>query len=322
MARRKGPGKHYRKGMSIIDLTDRFPNDETAEAWFVESRWPNGIRCAHCESENVAENGNHPTMPYHCRACRKFFSVKTNTVMHSSKVGYRKWALAIYILTTNIKGTSSMKLHRDVGVSQKTAWHMAHRIRKAWQTDAPVFAGPVESDETFVGGLESNKHADKKLNAGRGPVGKAAVVGVKDRATNKVSAAPVEATDARTLQGFVLDRTEAAATVYTDEARAYDGLPRLRQAVKHSIGEYVDGQAHTQGIESFWAMLKRGYQGTYHKLSEKHLARYIAEFEGRHNQRPLDTIEQMSAIARGMDGKRLRYEDLIGPAETRQPRMI
>ena len=116
---RNAPGKHYRTGMSLIDLFDRFPDDATAEAWFVETRWPDGIHCAHCDGDNVSEYAKHPTMPYHCRSCRKFFSVKTNTVMHSSKIGYRKWVLAIYILTTNIKGTSSMKLHRDVGVSQK-----------------------------------------------------------------------------------------------------------------------------------------------------------------------------------------------------------
>ena len=132
----------------------------------------------------------------------------------------------------------------------------------------------------------------------------------------------MDATDASTLQGFVIDRTDAAAMVYTDEARAYDGLPRLRQAVKHSAGEYVDGQAHTNGIESFWSMLKRGYQGTYHKLSVKHLDRYVNEFAGRHNQRPLDTIDQMSAMARGMDSKQLTYKELIGPRETRQPKML
>ena len=313
----KAPGKHYRTGMSLIDLFDRFPDDATAEAWFVETRWPDGIQCAHCDSNKVARS-THPTMPYHCRECRKFFSAKTDTVMHSSKLGYRKWALAIYILTTNIKGTSSMKLHRDVGVSQKTAWHLAHRIRKAWQMEAQAFAGPVETDEAFFGGVEGNKHASKKIRSGRGPVGKAVVVGAKDRETNRVSAAYVEGTDRATLHRFVTDRTEPEATVYTDEAPGYRGLPRLHQAVRHGAGEYVDGMAHTNGIESFWAILmKRSYHGTYHKLSVKHLPRYVAEFEGRHNQRPLDTIDQMTAIARGMDGKRLRYEDLIGPPETR-----
>ena len=194
---------------------------------------------------------------------------------------------------------------------------MTHRIRETWVEHPVSFDGPVEIDESWIGGLEATKHESKRLHAGRGPVGKAAVVGAKDRETNRISAAPVDRTDAATLQGFVLDRTDAAATVYTDEARAYDGLPRLRQAVKHSAGEYVDGQAHTNGIESFWAMLKRGYQGTYHKLSVKHLDRYVNEFAGRHNQRPMNTIDQMSAMVRGMDGKRLRYTDLIGPKHTR-----
>ena len=319
---RNAPGKHYRTGMSLIDLFDRFPDDATAEAWFVETRWPDGIHCAHCDGDNVSEYAKHPTMPYHCRSCRKFFSVKTNTVMHSSKIGYRKWVLAIYILTTNIKGTSSMKLHRDVGVSQKTAWHLSHRIRKAWQTDAQAFAGPVEADEVFIGGLEGNKHESKKIRSGRGPVGKAVVAGAKDRRTNRVSAAFVDGTDRATLHRFVIDRTEPGATVYTDEALSYRGLPRLHQAVRHGVGEYVNGKAHTQGIESFWALLKRGYQGTYHKLSVKHLDRYVQEFAGRHNQRPLDTIDQMAAMARGMDGKRLTYRELIGPRETRHSRGI
>ena len=319
---RKGPGKHYRQGLSLIDLQDRFPDDATAEKWFTEQRWPDGIRCPDCGSDKITIRGKHPRMPYRCRACRKFFSVKTNSVMHSSKIGYRKWALAIYILTTNIKGTSSMKLHRDLGIGQKAAWHMAQRVRETWAQHPVAFAGPAEFDESWIGGKEGNKHASKRLNAGRGTVGKAAVVGAKDRRTNRIAATPVAATDARTLQGFVIDHTDADATVYTDEARAYDGLPRLRQAVKHSIGQYVDGQAHTNGIESFWALMKRGYQGTYHKLSEKHLARYVNEFAGRHNQRPLDTIDQMGAMVRGMDGKRLRYEDLIGPPETRKPEML
>ena len=153
----------------------------------------------------------------------------------------------------------------------------------------------------------------RKALSGRGAVGKAAVAGIKDRESNRIVARPVERTDAETLQGFVSDHTDPAATVYTDEASAYKGMPFEHEAVCHSVGEYVRGQAHTNGMESFWSMLKRGYQGTFHHLSEKHLDRYVQEFAGRHNVRELDTVEQMSLLARGMVGKRLTYADLIAP---------
>ena len=311
MAKQSAPGKYYRQGIGLPELFQLFPDDATAEEWFIANRWPEGIRCAHCESPNAGREGGHPQMPFHCRDCRKFFSVKTGTVMQSSKLGYQKWALALYILTTSIKGTSSMKLHRDLGVTQKTAWHLAHRIRQCWQEQTASFFGPVEADETYIGGKEGNKHASKKLRAGRGTVGKTAVVGVKDRRTNRVNAQVVETTDAPTLQGFVEAHTEDTATVYTDEAKAYTGLARPHEVVKHSVGEYVRAMAHTNGVESFWALLKRGYIGIYHHFSRKHLHRYISEFEGRHNQRPQDTLQQMVLMATGMAGKRLRYADLI-----------
>ena len=310
------PGKAFRKGITLIELLQMFPDDATAEKWFVESRWPDGVRCAHCDGDRV-KAAKHKSMPYHCADCRRFFSVKTNSVMHASKVGYQKWALAVYLMTTNLKGVSSMKLHRDIGVTQKTAWHMEHRIREGWGLDKEKFAGPVEADETYIGGLEKNKRESKKLRAGRGAVGKSSVAGVKDRATNKVSADVVERTDRETLQTFVRERTDPAATVYTDEATAYIGLDRAHETVKHSVGEYVRGMAHTNGLESFWAMMKRGYAGIYHQMSVKHLSRYVAEFAARHNSRRLDTEAQMRASVQGMAGKRLRYVDLIGPIETR-----
>ncbi len=233
--------------------------------------------------------------------------------MHGSNLGLQTWALAFYLLATGIKGTASMKLHRDLGVTQKTAWYLAHRIRETWRDNRePTFSGAVEADETYMGGKVKNMpNWKRKQHKGRGPVGKVAVAGLKERETNQVRARVVKSTDGPTLKGFVCGNTEDDATVYTDTARAYSGLPRKRQAVNHTVSQYVDGMAHTNGMESFWSLMKRGYHGTYHHFSEKHMDRYVAEFEGRYNQRPLDTLEQMRLMVRGADGKQLRYVDLI-----------
>ena len=298
----------------MIQAMRMFPDDAAAEQWFIRVRWPRGPQCPHCGagSHRVQSGARHKTMPFRCRDCRKRFSVRSGTVMQHSNLGYQVWAMAIYLFMTSLKSVSSMKLHRDLNVAQNSAWHLSHRIRAALCQEGIGFAGPVEVDETYLGGKRKNMpNAVRRQLTGRGPVGKTAVVGAKDRATKQVAAKVVRATDKATLQGFVQEHADRQARVYTDEASAYETLPFQHEAVKHSVGEYVRGQAHTNGVESFWSMLKRGYHGTFHKLSPKHLDRYVQEFAGRHNLRERDTIDMMGAVVLGMDGKRLRYKDLI-----------
>ncbi|MCZ6819062.1 MAG: IS1595 family transposase [Calditrichaeota bacterium] len=311
----KAPGKSDRKGISLVELMDMFPNDETAKEWFESKIWPEGPHCPHCGSLNVQTGTAHKSMTHRCRDCpnKPRFSLKTGTILESTKLDYRTWALAVYMLITNLKGVSSMKLHRDLKITQKSAWHLMHRLRKAFDTSGlECFLGPIEVDETYIGGKRKNMpKAKRKALTGRGAVGKIAVVGIKDRATNRLMARVVAHTDAETLQGFVGDHAAPDAKVYTDDASAYQGLPFDHESVKHSAGEYVRGMAHINGIESFWSMLKRGYQGTFHHFSDKHTQRYVTEFAGRHNIREQDTVDQMATLARGLGGRRLRYSDLV-----------
>ena len=315
----KAPGKAHREGLTLLQVADMFGTEAAAWSWIASKRWPNGPFCPKCGSFNVQSDIAHRTMTHRCRDCstgksRTMFTLKIGTIMEGSKLPYRVWAIALYLFTTNIKGISSMRLHRELGITQKSAWFMLHRLRKAAENGQGAFSGPVEVDEVYIGGKRKNmSNARRKALAdtGRGPVGKAAVVGVKDRESNEVRAKVVTATDKPTLQGFVVEHTEPGATVYTDEATAYQGLPFTHESVKHSVSEYVRGQAHVNGVESFWALLKRGYHGIYHKMSPKHMGRYVTEFERRHNVRDDDTVDQMEAIVEGMGRKRLRYRDLI-----------
>lgn len=309
------PGKHYRKGISLREIFKRFPDSDTAEAWFAEQRWHGTPACPYCGSENVQSGAKHKTMPYRCREkeCAKRFSVKTSTVMQSSNLDYQVWAIAMFLMITNLKGVSSMKLHRDLDITQKTAWHLAHRLRKSFTLTNPgAMFRPVEVDETYFGGKVKNmSNKKRKEHTGRGTAGKTAVVGIKDRQTKRVTAKVVKNTDAKTLKGFVSKHADESAKVYTDDAPVYDGLPFDHETVKHSVSEYVRGMAHTNGIESFWSMLKRAHKGTFHKISPKHLERYVEEFAGRQNIRDYDTENQISVMAMRMQGKQLRYQDLI-----------
>ena len=312
----KAPGKNHREGITFKQLLRKFPTAAKAEEWIVKQRWARGVCCPHCGSLNVQTGCQHKTMPFRCREriCAKRFSTKTGTVMAGSKIGYQDWIVAAFLVMTSLKSVSSMKLHRDLGITQKSAWFLAQRLRAALSEDSKLFSGPVEVDETYLGGKRKNMSNAKRkelADTGRGPVGKTAVVGAKDRATNQVAATVIQSTDAETLQGFVKDHADRQATVYTDAATAYESLPFDHDTVKHSLSEYVKGEVPTNGIESRWSLLKRAHTGTFHKLSPQHLDRYVQEFAGRHNLRALDTIKQIKGIRRGREGKRLTYKALI-----------
>ena len=313
---RKAPGKAFRQGMSLIEAMKMFPDDDAAEAWFVRVRWPHGPACPLCGSMNIQTGASHKTMPLRCRErqCRKRFSVRYGTVMQSSKLGYQVWAMAIYLSLTSLKSVSSMKLHRDLDITQKSAWHLAHRLRKAFEGGGGIFVGPVEVDETYFGGKRANMSKSKREQlTGRGAVGKTAVVGAKDRATKQVAAKVVKRTDKANIHSFVAERVSPDALVYSDDALVYETLPNPHEVVNHSALEYVRGDVHTNGAESFWSMLKRAHKGTFHKMSPKHLNRYVQEFAGKHNLRDLDTLDIMGAVVLGMDGKSLKYDELIAP---------
>ena len=313
---RKAPGKYRRTGISLMQLAEMFPDEETATEWFESIYWDGERRCGHCHSMNTKVVPNAKPMPYWCTDCRSYFSVRTGTVLQCTRVPLRKWAFAVYLYVTNLKGISSMKLHRDLNVTQKTAWYMLHRIRDSWvQTGLDDAVGPMEADETFVGGLERNKHASKKMHTGGGVRGKAVVAGVKNRNTNQVAAQVVPDLTTDSLEDFLFDYLCDGSTIYTDEAQVYKRLKTydlIHESISHSDGEYVrEEDIHTNGIESFWSVLKRAHKGTFHKMSKKHLQRYVTEFVTKHNFREWDTDEQMASIVAGLAGHRLMYQDLV-----------
>ena len=282
------PGKNFRKGITMMDLFQMFPDNKTAMKWFESKIWRHGRKCPLCNGTETRPS-THKTQPYRCPQCRRFFSVKKGTVMEASNISYQHWAIATYLFATNLKGVSSMKIHRDLGITQKSAWFLVHRLRESWKTLAGVdsMTGPVEIDEVYLGGLEKNKHKEDKHKKE-----KTAVVDIKDRATNKISAQPVPETTMLRLEQFIESKTAEDTVKYTDENAVYNRLQN-HESVKHSVGEYVRGQAHVNGMESFWSMIRRGYDGIYHHISEDHLHRYINEFAGRHNVRSMDTIDLM-----------------------------
>ena len=277
--------KHHTHTVSITELLRMFPTDDSCYKWLEDARWNGEPVCPHCGGvENISRSPSKPHHFWH-KDCRKYFTATTKTCLHATKRPLQDWIYAIYSVMTARKGVSAMQLSKELSVQYRTAWYMLHRIREACGRGDFKLGNVVEVDETYVGGKEKNKHASKRLKAGRGPVGKTAVVGIRERG-GKVIAKPVDQVNAKTLVGFIEQSVEPGSVVCSDTATPYKplGCEYEHQTVAHSAGEYVRGMVHTNGIESAWSLLKRAIHGTWHHVSPKHLGRYVNEVAFRLNE--------------------------------------
>ena len=302
-----------RSTISTFQLFQLIPDAETARVWLESRLWPDGPRCPVCRSgERVtARKGGF----YRCNPCKLDFTVRTGTVFERSHVPLHKWIYAMYLLVTARKGISSLQLAKEIGVTQKTAWFMLGRLREACKGNLTKLSGIVEIDETYVGGIEANKHEHKKLKAGRGTVGKTAVVGLRERG-GRTLAVPVDSTDQDTIHGIVHRYVAPRSMLHTDEFAGYRGLAGLffdHETINHSAAEFVRDGVTTNSVESVFAVLKRGLIGVYHHASPKHLGRYVDEFAFRLNEGNVKhhTLTRLDSFVDGVAGKRLTYKALI-----------
>lgn len=295
---------------TLFQMMAAFPDEQAAIDHFTAIRWADGAYCPLCGSTKVYHFSDKRT--HKCGDCRKRFSIKVGTIFADSKIELRKWMLAVWMITSHKKGIASTTLAKDLGVTQKTAWFMLHRLRHAARTqsfNAPL-DGEVEIDETFVGGKASNRHKGDPKN-GPGTSGKTAVIGAMSRG-GKAVATVIDNTDTATLDGFAHAVVSASASVSTDEHSGYRHLGRTFKhgVVRHGRGEYVNGAFHTNSIEGFWSQLKRQIIGIHHFVTPKHLNAYVSESTWRFNLREMSEGARVNALLADSNG-RLTYKALI-----------
>jgi transposase-like protein len=298
--------------ISTFQLFDMFPDAETARLYLESRLWPNGTVCPTCSGQDriTARKGGF----YRCNKCKLDFTVRTGTIFERSHVPLHKWVYSMYLLVTARKGISSMQLAKQIGITQKSAWFVLQRLREACGNDPTILTGIVEVDESHIGGTESNRHENKKKRMGTGAAGKVTVVGMRERG-GRTKGKVLDTADTRAIQRAILENVLPGSEIQTDEHGAYTGLEEIyyHDTVNHARREYARPGVTTNGIESVWAVLKRGLHGIYHHASPKHLFRYVDEFTFRLNDGNVKrhTFDRLDSLINATSGQRLTYARLI-----------
>ena len=303
---------------TLLEAVRFFTDIDVCTEFMAMIRWPEGVTCPHCDHNDCKfmKVGNRRLWQCNNKACRKQFTIKTGSVMEDSPIGLDKWLPAIWMIVNAKNGVSSYEIHRALGVTQKSAWFMLHRIRLAMQTKSwgKQLSGHVEVDETFIGGLARNRHSNKRKHEGTGGAGKVAVMGLLER-HGEVRAHVIQNVQADTLQSRVRQHVEVGSNLYTDKAPGYKHLDEefIHGVINHAE-RYVDGHIHTNSIENFWALLKRCIKGTYVSVEPFHLFRYLDEQCFRFNKRAGNDLYRFLEVAKALTGRRLTFEELTAKA--------